>query len=227
MWQFLKKLNAHLSYDSVILSSVARSHPTLCNPMDRNTSGFPAHHQLLEHAQTHVHLVVMPSNHLILCCPLLFLPSIFPSIRVFSTESVLCIRWPKYWSFSFRISPSYEYSGLISFRIDCFDLLAVQQTLSSVFSSITVGNHQFFGTQPSLWSNSQIRTWLLEKIVNRLARSRKFTVGVKADNAEILISSHYGGSWLQNYPFSSHRRLWMTTQPAIALLCYEYRRDRE
>ena len=75
---------------------------------------------------------VMPSNHLILCHPLLPLPSIFPSIRVFSSESVLCIRWPKYWSFSFSISPSNEYSGLISFRIDWFDLLAVEGTLKSV-----------------------------------------------------------------------------------------------
>ena len=75
---------------------------------------------------------VMPSNHLILCHPLLLLPSIFPSIRVFSNESVLCIRWPKYWSSSFRISPSNEYSGLISFRINWFDLLAVQGTLKSL-----------------------------------------------------------------------------------------------
>ena len=75
---------------------------------------------------------VMPSNHLILCRPLLLLPSIFPSIRVFSSESVLCIRWPKYWSFSFSISPSNEYSGLISFRIDWFDLLAIQGTLKSL-----------------------------------------------------------------------------------------------
>ena len=75
---------------------------------------------------------VMPSNHLILCCPLLLLPSIFPSIRVFSSESVLHIRWPEYWSFSLSISPSNEYSGLISFRIDWFDLLAVQGTLKSL-----------------------------------------------------------------------------------------------
>ena len=75
---------------------------------------------------------VMPSNHLILCRPLLLLPSIFPSIRVFSNESVLRIRWPKYWSFSFRISPSNEYSGLISFRIDRFDFLSVQETLKSL-----------------------------------------------------------------------------------------------
>ena len=75
---------------------------------------------------------VMPSNHLILCCPLLCLPSIFPSIRVFSNESVLHIRWPEYWNFSFSISPSNEYSGLISFRIDWFDLLDVQGTLKSL-----------------------------------------------------------------------------------------------
>ena len=75
---------------------------------------------------------VMPSNHLVLCRPLLLPPSIFPSIRVFSSESVLCIRWPKYWSFSFSISPSNEYSGLISFRMDWLDLLAVQGTLKSV-----------------------------------------------------------------------------------------------
>ena len=75
---------------------------------------------------------MMPSNHLILCRPLLLLPSVFPSIRVFSNESALCIRWPKYWSFSFSISPSNEYSGLISFRIDWFELLAVQGTLKSL-----------------------------------------------------------------------------------------------
>ena len=86
---------------------------------------------------------VMSSNHLILCCPLLLLPSIFPSIRVFSNESVLCIRWPKYWSFSFSINPSNEYSGLFSFRIDWFDLLAV-------FSNTTVQKHQLFGAQLSL-----------------------------------------------------------------------------
>ena len=81
--------------------------------------------------------LVMPSNHLILCHPLLLLPSVFPSIRVFSSESALCIKWPKYWSFSFSISPSNEYSGLISFRIDWFDLLAVQGTLKSLLQHYT------------------------------------------------------------------------------------------
>ena len=132
--------------------------------MDCSTPGLPIHHQLLELAQTHVHRCmasVMPSNHLILCHPLL-LPSIFPSIMVFSNESILRIRWPKYWSFSFSISPSNEYSGLISFRIDWFDLLAVQETLRSLLYT-TVQKHQFFGAQLSLWSNSHICTSLLEK----------------------------------------------------------------
>ena len=105
---------------------------------------------------------VISSNHLFLCCPLLLLPSIFPSIKVFSNESALCIRWPKYWSFSFNISPSNEYSGLISFRMDWFDLLAVQGTLKGLSSS-TDESHQFFGTQPFLLSSSHIRTRLLEK----------------------------------------------------------------
>ena len=94
--------------------------------------------------------LVMPSNHLILCRPPLLLPSIYPSIRVFSNESVLRIRWPKYWSFSFNNSPSTEYSGLISFRIDWLDLLAVQGTLKRVFSNTTVQKHLYFGTQLSL-----------------------------------------------------------------------------
>ena len=88
---------------------------------------------------------VMLSSHLILCRPLLFIPSIFPSIRVFSSESALCIRWPKYWGFSLSISPSNEYSGLISFRMDWLDLLAVQGTLKSLLHPI-VKRHQFFST---------------------------------------------------------------------------------
>ena len=105
--------------------------------------------------------LVKPSNHLILCCSRLLLPSIFPSIKVFSNESVLCIRWPKYWNFS--ISPSNEYSELISSRIDWLYLLAVQGTLKSL-PNTTVQKHQFFGPQLSLRSNSPIHTWLLEKL---------------------------------------------------------------
>ena len=103
---------------SVQFSSVTQSCSNLCNPMDCSMPGLPVHHQLLEPTQTHVPASVMPSNHLILCCPLLLLPSIFPSIRFFSNESVLHIRRPKYWSFSISISLSNEYSGLISFRMD-------------------------------------------------------------------------------------------------------------
>ena len=100
---------------------------------------------------------VMPSNHLILCHPLLLLPSIFPRIRVFSNESGLRIRWPKYWSFSFNISPSNEHPDLISFRMDWLDLLQ-SKGLSRVFSNTTVQKHQFFGAQLSSQSNSRIYT---------------------------------------------------------------------
>jgi len=100
--------------------------------------------------------LVMPPNHLI-CCSLLLPPSIFPSIRVFSNESVLHIRWPKYWRFSFSISPFNEYSGQISFRMDWLDLLA-SKGLSRVFSNTTVQKYQLFGAQHSLWSNSHIHT---------------------------------------------------------------------
>ena len=104
----------------------------LCDPMDCSTPGLPVHPQLSESTQTHVYWVGKPSNCLILCCPLLLLPSIFPSIRGFSNESAHHIRWPKYWSFSFNISPSSEHSGLISFRMDWLDLLAVQGPLKSL-----------------------------------------------------------------------------------------------
>ena len=97
--------------------------------MNRSTPGLPVHHQLPEFTQTHAIESVMPSSHLILCRPLLFLPPISPSIRVFSNDSTLHMRWPKYWSFSFSISSSNEHPGLISFRMDWLDLLAVQGTL--------------------------------------------------------------------------------------------------
>ena len=115
-----------LHFSSVQFSSAAQLCPTICDPMDCSTPGFPVHHQHPELAQTHFHRVdgaIQPSH------PLLLLLSIFPSIRVFSNESVLHIRWPKPWSFSFSISLSNEYSGLTSFRMDWLDLLAVQGTL--------------------------------------------------------------------------------------------------
>ena len=104
----------------------------LCDPMDCSTLRFPVLHHLPELAQTHVHWVSDAVQNLVHCCPLLLLSSIFPSIKVFSSESALPIRSPKYWSFRFSISPSSEYSGVVSIRIDWFDLLAVQGTLSSL-----------------------------------------------------------------------------------------------
>ena len=100
--------------------------------MDCSMQGLPIHHQLPEVLNLMSIESVMPSNHLIFCRPLLLLPSIFPSIRIFSRESVLCIKWPKYWSFSFNFSPSNECSGLISFRMGWLNLLAVQVTLKSL-----------------------------------------------------------------------------------------------
>ena len=105
---------------------------------------------------------VMPSSHIIFRCPLLLPLSIFPSIRVFSSESVLHIRWPKYWSFSFSISPSKVYSGLISLRMDWLDLLAIQGTLKSLPQHHS-SKASFFGAQLSLWPNYHIHTWLLEQ----------------------------------------------------------------
>ena len=116
----------------MVFNSVTQLFLTLCNPMDFSTPGFPVHHQLPELAQTHIHGVgdaIQPSHPLL--SPLLP-PSVFPSIRVFSNESVLHIRWPEYWSFSSSISPSNEYSGLISFRMNWLDLLALQGTLKSL-----------------------------------------------------------------------------------------------
>ena len=130
--------------------SVAQPCLTLCDPMDCSTPGLLSS----TNSQSLLKLMsiesVMPSNNLILCHSLR-LPSVFPSMRVFSNDSILHMRWPKYWSFSFNICLSNEYSGLISFTIDWFDFLAVQGTL-------TVPKHQFFSAQPSLWSNSHIHT---------------------------------------------------------------------
>ena len=135
----------------VQFSSVPQSCPTLCSPMDCSMPGFSVHHQLPHFTQTHVHWVsdaIQPSH---LCHPLL-LRSVFLSIRVFSSESVLCIRWSKYWSFSFSISPSNEYLGLISFTMDWLDLLAVQGTLKSLL--------QHHNSEASIQS---IKCWILPR----------------------------------------------------------------
>jgi len=142
-------------------SSVAQSCPTLCDPMDCSVPGLPIHRQLILLKFMSIELV-MPFSHLILCHPLLFLPPIPPRIRVSSNELILCMRWPKYWSFSFNISPSSEHPGLISFRMDWLDLLAIQGTLKSLLQHHS-SNHQFFGAQLSLSSNFHVHTWFLEK----------------------------------------------------------------
>ena len=137
--------------------SVAQSCPTLCNPMNRSTPGLPVHHHLPEFTQTHVHRVrdaIQPAHPL--SSPSLPAPSP-PSTRVFSNESTLRMRWPKYWSFSYSIIPSKEIPGLISFRIDWVDLLSSPRD-SQESSNTTVQKHQFFGTQPSSQSNSHIHT---------------------------------------------------------------------
>ena len=122
----------HLMQVRVQFSSVAQLCQTLCNPMDCSMPGLPVHYQLAEFTQLMFIETVVPSNHLMLCLPLLLPPSIFPSIRVFPNESALHIRYPTYWNFSFSISSFSEYSGLISFKIDYFDLLAVHGTLKSL-----------------------------------------------------------------------------------------------
>ena len=131
------------------VSSVTQSCPTLCDPMNRSTPGLPVHHQLLEFTQTLSIESVMPSSHLILGRPLL-LPLVPPSIRIFSNESTLRMRWPKYWSFSFSIINSKEIPGLISFRMDWMDLLAVQGTLKSLLqhhsSKASILQHSAFFT---------------------------------------------------------------------------------
>ena len=145
-----------ISSASVQFSSVTQSCPTICGPMNHSTPGLPVHHQLPEFTQTHVHRVGDPSSHLILCRPLLLVPPLPPSIRVFSNESTLHMRWPKYWSFSFSITPSNEHPGLI-FRMEWLDLLAVQGILKSLLQP-TFQKHQFFGSQISSQSNSHINT---------------------------------------------------------------------
>ena len=151
---------------NVQFSSVAQSCPTLCDPMNCSTPGLPVHHQLLEFTQTHVHRVcdaIQPSHPLSSPSP----PALnLSEYQVFSNESALRIRWPKYWSFSFSISPSNEYSGLISFRMDWLDLLAVQGTLKSFLqhhsSKASILQHSAFFYSPTLtpihdhWKNHSL-----------------------------------------------------------------------
>ena len=145
--------------------SVAQSYPTLCDPMDWSTPGFPVLHQLPEIAQSHVHQVsdaIQPSHSLL--SPSLPASNL-SSIRVFSKGLVLCIRWPKYWIFSFSISPSNEYSGQFPLGLNGWISLQSKGGRSRVFSNTTVQKHQFLSTQLSLKSNSHIHTWILEKTI--------------------------------------------------------------
>ena len=151
VWLFTLSWKHFLSWSSGApqFSSVAQPCLILCDPIDSSMPGFLS----ITNSQSLLKLMsidlMMPTNRLILCCPLLLLPTIFPSIRVFSNKSFVHIRWPKYWSFSFIISPSSEYSGLISFRIDWFDFLAVQGTLKS-FLQHYISKALFFAAQLSL-----------------------------------------------------------------------------
>ena len=154
-------LLAHWHFKFLYFSSVAQLCPTLCNPMNHRTPGLPFYHQLPEFTQNHVHRVgdaIQPSHPLSSPSSPAHNP---PSIRVFSNESTLCMRWPKYWSFS--ISPSNEHSGMISFRMNWLDLLAVQGTLKSLLQHHS-SKASILGTQLSSQSNSHIYTWLLEKL---------------------------------------------------------------
>ena len=179
--------------------SVTKPCTTLCNPMDCNMPGFPVHRQLPELAQTHE--LVIPSNHLIFCHPLL-LPSVFPSIRVFSKESVLHIRWPKYWSFS--ISPSNEYLGLISFRIAWFDLLIIQGTLNSLLQhhsskASILWCSAFFTVQLSHLNMTTAKTipWIKWTFVGRVM-SLLFNMLSRFVVAFLPRSKHLLISWLQS-----------------------------
>ena len=185
-------------------SSVTQICLTLCDPMDCSMPGFPvitSSWSLLKPVSIES---VMPSNHLILCRPLLLLPSIFPSIRVFSNESVLHIRWPKYWSFSFSISPSNEYSALISFRLDWLGLLAVQGTLKSLLqhhsSKASILQHSaFLIVQLSHTSMTTGKTMALTRwtFVNKVM-SLLFNMMPRLVIAFLPKSNHLLISWLQS-----------------------------
>ena len=189
---------------SVQFSSVAQSCPTLCHPVDRSTPGLPVITNSQSPPKPMSIESVMPSNHFILCRSLLFPPSIFPSIRVFSNESALCTRWPEYWSFSFNTSPSNEYPGLISFRMDWLDLLAVQGTLKSLLQyhsskASILQRSAFFIVQlsyPYMTTGKTIaltRQTFVDKVMSLL-----FNLLSRLIITFILRSKHLLISWLQS-----------------------------
>ena len=170
LWKHEEKLTSHLTFVVVVqLLSHVRLLATPLTAARQASLSISVPRSLLKLMPIEL---VMPSNHLIPCNPLLLLPSIFPSIRVFSNESVLRIRWPKYWSFSFSISPSNEYSGLISFRIDWFDLLAVQGTLKSVLQHHSSKTSILWHPAFFIKFNSHIHTSLVAQMVKHLSTMR-------------------------------------------------------
>ena len=168
------------------IRSVAQSCPTLCDPMNCSTPGLPVYHQLPEFTQTHTIELMMPTSHLIPCRPLFLLHPIPPRIRVFSNESTLHMRWPKYWSFSFSIIPSKEHPGLISFRMDWLDLLAVQGTLKSLLqhhsSKASILQHSSFFTvqlsHPYMTTGKTIALTRRTFVVKSLLRVNKHSIHV-------------------------------------------------
>ena len=203
----LKYINTKTSSKliSFQFSSVAQSSPTLCNPMDCSTPGFPVHYQLLEPTQNHVHVSVMPTKHLILCRSLLLPPPIPPSIRVFSSDSVLHSRCPKDCSFSFSISPFNEYSGLISFRMDMFDFLAVQGTLKSLLqhhslkASILWFSAFFIVRLSHLYMTTGKTIALTRWIFVGKVMSLPFNMLSRLGITFLLRSKHLLISWLQSF----------------------------
>ena len=177
-----------------MFSSVAQLCPTLCDPMDCSLPGLPVYHQLLDLFKLMSIESVMPSNYLILCHPLLLPPSVFPRIRVFSNKSVLCIRWPKYWTFSFNISPSNEYSGLISFRMNWLDLPAVQGNLESSptpqFQSINSSALSFRIVQ---LSHPYMTTGKTRALTRWIFLGK---VTVKTSVGKVTVRSYRNGMWL-------------------------------
>ena len=187
-----------------MVSSVTQLCPTLCDPMNHSAPGLPVHHQLPEFSHTQSIESVMPSSLLILCRPLLLLPPIFPSIRVFSNESTLRIRWPKYWSFSFNISPSNEHPGLISFRMDWLDLFAFQGTRKGLLqhhsSKVSFLRHSaFFTVQLShpYVTTGNIIAWTRQTFVVKLI-SLLFNMLSRLVITFLPRSKHLLISWLQS-----------------------------
>ena len=175
-------LMVSIEFSMYQFSSVAQSDMTLCNPLNCSTPGLPVHHQLPEFTKLMSTELVMPSSHLIFCCPLLLLPSIFPNIRVVSNESALCIRWPKYWSFSFNISPSNEHPELISFGMDWLNFLAVQGTLKSLLHHHSSKASIFPCSGPILFFLSNLDYFYYFSFLNAVTRASNTTLN-KSDKS--------------------------------------------